>query len=209
MSAILALVLSTDPSLAMEVECPAPDAWLAGTRTRPQVRRDSRRWATRACRSLGASRAACEVLDAIAVRESSGDPCAVHIQGDGEYGLGLHGLSWSTHYRKWFAPEEKLNGSVFYVPEVSAIVALRILRRAVSRYDASTWVEANAVYGGRIRGNRPVSSEKMDGLFCRRLELAGLDCHANPAGQLGTRLGEGPSPKQEAFVRRLIERRAA
>jgi hypothetical protein len=139
------------------------------------------------------------VLDVIAVRESSGDACAVHVLGPREYGLGLHGLSAGLHLAKW---DPTASVDVLRVPEVSTVVTLRIFRRAVARYRARTWREVGGVFAGR----RYEGGDEF--LFCRRLARAGVDCEADPRGKLGDRLGREPVAGQDAFVLGLLRRKS-
>jgi hypothetical protein len=107
-----------------------------------------------ACEALGASPIICAYDDAIVWRESFGGEASVrHMRGvdaDGtpEHGLGPMGLSLRWHADKWPGTDED---PAFCTPEVSVIVAHDIYRRAVTRYNATTIVEVQAVFAGRFR----------------------------------------------------------
>jgi hypothetical protein len=181
--------------------CPAPTAWLDGDRSGPKARRAALRRADATCRKAGASREACAVLHVVAIRESSGDACAYHIRGPGEVGYGLHGLSWRHHAEKWYRPTDiEPTPEAFRIPEVSAVVALRIYRRAVRYYRATSWLQINSVFSGRIRNNRPYANADKDANFCARLARADIDCNADPREQLGKRYGVGPSREQAEVI---------
>jgi len=151
------------------------------------VRTDARARVKRTCRGMGASSEACRVLDAMVIRESSGDPCAVHRLGPGEYGLGVLGLSCRWHAAKWDGDCE-----AFRIPEVSAVVAIRIYRRAVQRHGAKDWREVNSVFAtGKIQDRAA-----HDNGFCHRLKRRGIDC-SQPLPKLGKKLGTGQTADQE------------
>lgn len=199
------LVLEGDTLDEHQPAC-SEEAWLAGkgradSKQRVEYRRRS--WDT--CKALGATDEACNVLDAIAIRESSGDTCSVHVLGPGEYGLGLHGLSVGLHLPKWDSSEEGLDSApLLYMPEVSTVVTMRIFRRAVGAYGARRWRDVAAVFAGRFTftpGEIPVGD---DFLFCRRLTRIGIDCNADPKGKLGTKLGRKKEKGQEEFLLDLL-----
>lgn len=144
---------------------------------------------------MGFAREAVEVLDAIVVRESSGDRCAVHRLGPNEDGLGPGGLQVRFHLAKW---DPSAPPQVLHVPEVSAVVMGRMFRRYKERYKARTWLRVGQIYGGRI-----VHGDiGMDELWCQRLARRGVDCSAE-LPEFGRKLGLGPTPGQLAFVVRL------
>lgn len=161
-----------------------------------EVRDQARETARVTCRAMGASADACTVLDAMVMRESAGDPCAVHRLGDGELGRGVLGLSC-----RWHAPKWDGNCEALHDPAISTVVALRIYRRAVAVYGARTWADVQAVYGqGSIGRTDPRARAR----WCRRLSSRGIDCDDSPRGQLGTALGHGPYPSQAADLDALL-----
>lgn len=196
----------SDPSLLdlhAQQLCPSESEWLAGKDlASKEERKVTRQRVADTCRRMGATVEACTVLDEVVVRESSGDACAVHVLGPDEYGLGPLGLNVGLHLPKW----GEANRKVLHVPEVSAVITLRLYRRAIKRYKARTWLDVNAVFAGRFHeiGRRTATGD--DYVFCRRLQRRGIDCMNDPRKQLGTRLGNGPEPKQGAFVARLLMR---
>lgn len=182
-------------ALALLLQPPICGDWPA-ERSTAEVREDARERVRRTCRALGASAEACEVLDVMVVRESSGDPCAVHTLGEGEYGLGVLGLSCRWHARSWDGRCESLR-----TPEIAAVVGLRIYRRAVSHHEAVTWASVNEVFAtGGTRRSRPRAVER----WCSRLAARGIDCLADPRGQLGDLLGARRTPDQEATLTRAL-----
>lgn len=199
LAALSSPATDVDKYAMWRLDCPRIEDWRAYA---PQKKRiEARKRAMRACRKLGASKEACNVLDVIAIRESSGDPCAVHVLGPREWGLGIHGLSVGLHLDKWEPASERPLPNVLRIPEVSAVVTLRIFRRAVVRYKAKTWREVGGVFAGR--------KYTRDEPFCRRLARVGIDCEADPRRQLGERLGREPTEGQDAFVLRLLARAEA
>jgi len=175
---------------------PVCGEWTEGFRSTKEVRTDARARVRKTCRALGASKEACKVLDAMVVRESRGDPCAVHRIGEGEYGLGVLGLSCKWHRKKWDGECED-----FLIPEVSTVVAIRLYRRAVARHGAMTWREVQAVFATGKNTIRPA----YDNTWCHRLKQRGLDCEADPRGQLGTLLGLSPFAGQVEILERISE----
>ena len=184
--------------LAMIIAIPAPVCgdWSDGFRSTKDVRKDAKARVLKTCRALGGSRQACAVMGAMVSRESSGDPCAVHRLGEGEYGLGVLGLSCRWHRNKWDGDCEQ-----FRKPEVSAVVVMRIFRRAVSRHGATSWADVNEVFGTGKNGERPAARN----VFCHRLKRRGLDCQDDPRGQLGTLLGIGPVVGQERVLEEMSD----
>lgn len=121
------------------------------------------------------------------VRESSGRPGVRHRlgegrQGHGEDGLGAMGLSLRWHRDKWPGDDED---PMFCRPEVSALVTLAIMRRAVLRWGATDLVGVQAIFA-RGRGmevpqtdgvlRRPPSFDGRG--LCKRLRARGVSCHA-------------------------------
>ena len=143
-------------------------------------------------KALGLNREAIEVLDSIVVRESHGDRCAVHVLGRNEYGLGPGGLQVRFNLHRW---DPKADPRVLQDPEVSAVVMARLLRKYKKAYRAKTWLRVGQLYGGRIK----YPDIGMDELWCERLARRDVDCHA-PVGDLGKKLGVGPTEDQERFV---------
>lgn len=198
LSSLIALSLTTGPTTvdeyaATQLDCPAVEDWKPYSAREKRI--EYRKRAMRTCRKMGASVEACNVLDVIAIRESSGDTCAVHVLGPNEFGLGLLGLSVDLHLDKWRVGARP---DVLRVPEPAAVVGVRIFRRAVVRYKAKTWREVGGVFAGRKYEN---GEER---LFCARLARVGIDCEADPRGQLGDKLGREPTPDQELFVMKLL-----
>ena len=107
-----------------------------------------------ACEALGASEIVCDYDQVIVWRESFGGEASVrHMRGvdsDGtpEHGLGPMGLSLRWHADKW--PGDDLDPALC-TPEVSVIIAHEIYWRAVTRYNAATIVDLQAIFAGRFR----------------------------------------------------------
>lgn len=180
--------------LALTLAPPVCGDWPAEPST-ADVRDDARERVRRTCRALGASRDACAVLDAMVMRESSGDPCAVHTLGEGEYGLGVLGLSCRWHASAWDGDCDSLR-----VPEIAAVVALRIYRRAVARHGARTWASVNEVFAtGGTRRNRPRAVAR----WCARLADRDINCLDDPRGQLGHLLGTVHTPDQAEILEEI------
>lgn len=174
--------------LALNIAPPTCGEWPADRSTK-EVRQETKARVQHIAGELGLSKDAKAVLRYMVARESSGDPCAVHTHGEGEYGLGPLGLSVRWTLSKW---DSHADAEVLHIPEVAAVVAIRILRRAVRLHGAKTWTEANSVFAtGKIRV-RPGK----DAIYCKRLKSHGVDCNSNPAGQLGTKMGLGRTPNQ-------------
>ncbi len=211
-SAILALVGAVQVAHAAEpldltphIEAMGCGEWTEGYRSSAETRKATRERMRRTWRAMGADREAVRVLDAIVVRESTGDPCARHLLGKsaGENGYGPGGLFWRVHRGKWHRDPATADPRSFFVPEITAVVMLRIFRRAVRRHDAQTWVEIGEVFAtGKIRddGSRVVARHN----FAHRLRRRGIDPEAKP-GRLGTKLGLSPTDDQDEFVRGLLE----
>lgn len=189
---------------ALTPTCPTQEAWLDGDRASKIERDDHRRRVRATCEALGASAEACDVVDVIAVRESSGDACAVHVLGPNEYGLGAHGLSWKWHQRKWYA-DVGGEPDIFRLPEVSTIVTMRLMRQAARRRDVRDWGDVGEIFAGRVHPDSRDRSRRAR--FCHRLAGAGVDCRKSPRGKLGKKLGTRPTDGQEMFVLALLEKR--
>lgn len=133
----------------------------------------ARERAIAACRSLGATDNVCEALDAVVVRESSGMPQVEHKLGPNEHGRGLAGLAVRLHADKWKAgtPEEAL-----CVPEVSAVIVMRIWRTAIMAYGARDLLDLQRVFAGRFDdlGQEPTHPRDRD--WCSRLRKRGVSC---------------------------------
>jgi len=191
----------TDRSLIelQALRCPSEAEWLAGDIASRAERKETRKRIWDACHAMGAAEDSCVVLDEVVIRESSGDTCAVHRLGPGENGLGPLGLSVSLHLPKWNSASDP---QVLRVPEVSAVVAMRIFRRAVTNYHAKNWRAVAAVFAGRFDEDHTSKPTGDDFVFCARLQRRGVDCNAKP--KLGEKLGRAPVPGQEEFVSELI-----
>lgn len=184
------------PSVLLSLNAPECGDWSSGDRSSRSVRRETRARVARTCKALGADRTACEVLDYVTVRESSGDPCAVHTLGPNEYGRGPHGLSVALHLRWW---DPKADPIVLHVPEISTLVTIRLWRRAMERYGAYRWWQVNDVFAGRIAAKH-YDRHKV-ARFCYGLRKRGIDCKAEP--RLGSVGGVAPYRGQEQFVESL------
>lgn len=160
------------------------------------VRTDAKRRVDRTARAMGASAETRRVLRAMVIRESQGDPCAIHTFGEREHGIGILGLSvrWMLPtWDRWASP------AALHSPEVSAIIAVRTFRRAVRRHNASSWLEVNSVFAtGRVQ-----ERTRLDTKFCELVAAHDVDCTESPSGKLGTVLGLSPSRDQYAFLERL------
>jgi len=132
------------------------------------------------CEELGASPIVCAYMDAVVIRESSGRAGVRHYKGHNENGLGAMGLSLRWHKDKWPGEDED---PMFCHPEVSAIVALAIMHRAMERYKAKNIVEIQAIYSGkwhcegegRDRKCSPKVSKRTINV-CGRMSARGFDC---------------------------------
>jgi hypothetical protein len=145
------------------------------------------------CRELGADRTACAVLDYVTVRESSGDPCAVHTLGPNEFGRGPQGLSVALHLRWWDPDADPM---VLHIPEISTLVTIRLWRRAMERYGARRWWQVNDIFAGRMLPKH-YDRHKV-ARFCYELDRRRIDCEAEP--RLGVVGGTAPYHGQEQFV---------
>jgi hypothetical protein len=186
------------------MRCPSESQWLAGEGiATKKERNETRQRVADTCMAMGATAEACTVLDELVVRESSGDTCAVHVLGPNEHGLGPLGLSVGLHLAKWNADAD---ATVLRVPEVSAIVTMRIFRRAVGAYNARNWRAVAAVFAGRFGEDHSGKPMGDDFVFCERLRRRHVDCNSNPRGKLGKHLGRAPERGQEDFARELASR---
>lgn len=196
-------------------DCPADEVWL--DRTKPTGERG---WATKeekaqtrarmtaTWRAMDATLVAQQVMLEILRREAfNGDPCAVHVKGEGEYGLGPGGLSVRWQLRRW---DKQAPPWVLQIPEVSAVVMLRLARSSLrfgssSTASSGTWLRLQQVYAGRFREQDP----NLDQRWCSRLADHGIDCRAKIGNHLGKLHGSGrvhdaPTPDQDDFVLALI-----
>lgn len=183
-------------AMGLSLQAPICEDYLSGWRSSEQVTTDTRARAMKACAALGATPEACRVVDAMISRESSADPCAIHVLGKGEYGKGILGMSCKWQSSKWAG-----NCDDFLLPEISVVVALRIFRRAVSRHGAATWVQVNEVFATGKLGWRPMKQYQ----FCKRLLRAGVSCFGNPEGQLGEALGKTSYSGQWRDLEKALE----
>ena len=116
--------------------CPEPEVWLDKSLTyaergwaTPREKKDTRARMKRTWRAMGLDETARTVLSEIVCRESfCGDRCAVHVLGRNEYGLGPAGLFVKFQLRKW---NTEAPPWVLQIPEVSAVVIARSLRRSL------------------------------------------------------------------------------
>ncbi len=179
--ALFSLLTSPEPASAMG-QCDPRE----GPRVNwsQELRKETRKRVRNVCRNLRASPITCAYLDAVVVRESSGRASVRHTKGKGEDGLGPMGLSLKWHADKWPGKDED---PMFCQPEVSALVALAIMYRAVSRFGARNMVEVQAIYGGSWEcwpdydGNRTcvvVVKPRHQKSICGRLSQRGFSCRA-------------------------------
>lgn len=171
-----------------------------------EERRETRERVQSVCRSVGASPIICAYMDAITVRESSGRAGVRHYKGHNENGLGAMGLSLRWHKDKWPGDDEDPQ---FCHPEVSAIVALDIMHRAMARYDASNIVELQSIYAGhwycegegRNRKCHPKVRER-DARVCTRMKARGHDCWKElEPKDLGRKI---PMKDRRDFIKKLL-----
>lgn len=156
------------------------------------------------CEHVGASDAVCDYMQVILWREAFGGHAGVWH--DGGRGLGPMGLNLRWHRDKWPGPDDvgkrrddlepDDEHPMFCVPEVSALVALEIMHRAVRRWNARNLVGVNAVFAGRMRTHRledgtalRVPGQAYDAGLCARLDARGVRCLAPiTARDLGRRV---------------------
>lgn len=172
-----------------EKNCAVPE-WTEGrNRFDKDVRNQTWLRSRAMCEYVGAHPDTCEFVEAVGNRESRHRLCSVHVKGHDEFGLGPHGLDLFYHWDKWSGRRwyPRMGWEVakeFYVPEVSTIVVLRIVNRAIYMHHAKNWVEVNSVFAtGRVR----VREEK-DAAFCRHLSRWKLDCLSPPTFAGGTKI---------------------
>lgn len=190
MSTILVLLLAFMP--------PSPTCgdWSDGFRSTKEVRDDTRERVRHTAKEMGLKKEARSVLMTMVTRESDADPCASHTLGHNELGLGPLGLSVRWTLGHW---DRSADPEALMIPEVAAVVAIRIMRRAVRLHGAKSWTEVNSVFAtGKIK-KRPDKDRK----WCKRLARRGIDCNSNPAGQLGKKLGMGKFPNQEKILEEM------
>lgn len=164
-------------------------------------RMETRRRVRNVAKLLGVAPHVRAYLDLIVVRESSGSPSVRHSRGRREDGLGSMGLSLRWHRDKWPARDED---PMFCLPEVSAVVAIAILWRAVKRFNAATVLELQAIYSGswtctRWQGRRKCWAEptaRTIRLTCPGMAHRGFSC------------GDAVSPDDLGRYVPLRERRA-
>lgn len=159
------------------VEGDRPFVWTA------EKKQEVRDRVRRVCKHVKASEHACDFLDSLVVRESYGGMASVrHTKGEGENGLGPMGLSLRWHKDKWPGEDED---PMFCTPEVSALVALEIMHRAVRKWNAKTWVGVQAIYSGSFMSGRteagnvwrsPKITPKIANRICSPLKLRGVSC---------------------------------
>lgn len=116
--------------------------WTAETKAETRARVQA------VCKHLRASPLICEYLDVVVCRESFCGAAGVrHTRALGENGLGAMGLSvwWMRHL--WPGTDED---PAFCQPEVTALVAIELVQRAVVRWNATNLVGVQAVYAGRF-----------------------------------------------------------
>jgi hypothetical protein len=148
-------------------------------------RKEVRRRVKRACQKLGAAPIVCAYYDAVVVRESSGMASVRHHQGKNENGLGPMGLSLQWHRDKWPGKDED---PAFCTPEVSLAVAHAIVWRSFTRYHAESFLDVQAIYGGRWAchtdpqtGKRSCfadPNQRTVDSVCSRMKARGYSCHA-------------------------------
>ena len=174
----------------------------------PEAREETRRRVQRACKAAGASPLVCAYADAVVVRESDGRPSIRHTLGEGENGLGPMGLSLRWHADKWPGEDED---PMFCTPEASFVVAHAIMWRALTRYQATTILDVQAVYAGRWRcvdtaeGRSCFAdpTRQTEKAICKRMQLRGFSCHQRVTRKdLGRKI---PLAKRREFVEQLLE----
>lgn len=160
------------------------------------------------CKAVSASPIICAYMDLITVRESSGRAGVRHVKGHNENGLGAMGLSLRWHSDKWPGDDEDPQ---FCHPEVSAIVALAIMHRAMIRYNAKNVVELQSIYAGhwycegegRDRKCHPRVVPR-DTNVCSRLSARGHDCWEQiDQSDLGRKI---PLNKRREFVADMLSK---
>lgn len=160
LSIIAGLALSQGCSRLAEASPGIVDGDHCNEPGQPRVRWSSeakartRERAQAACEALGATPIICAYDDAIIWRESFGGEASVRhsrgVDADGkpEDGLGPMGIGLRWHADKW--PGDDLDPALC-TPEASIVVAHEIYWRAVTRYNAQTIVDLQAIFAGRFR----------------------------------------------------------
>lgn len=179
LAALMALALAAEVRPEGQVgQCDPQDG--PGYRWTAETRAETRARVRAVCRHVRASRAVCAWLDASVVRESAGRPGVRHRHGRNEDGLGPLGLSlrWMRHH--WPGEDED---PAFCQPEVSALVALAVARRAHDRFGALDLVAVQSIYGGHwrcyeVEGSRQCFPTRVvNPRLCAALEHRGVGCH--------------------------------
>ena len=106
------------------------------------------------------------MADVIARTESQYDACAVHVRGPREFGLGMIGLMVDLHRNKW---DQTAPISVFYLPEHSAAVIARFMRRSNSRKWRGPNAKLAKTWLGFLQWYRGYENLAGDERFCARL----------------------------------------
>jgi hypothetical protein len=178
----------TEPQLPLIPKC-SPDDGERHPFTAAQ-REETRVRVQRTCKALEASPVICAYMDAIVIRESSGNAGVRHHKGtdaDGvrEDGLGAMGLSKRWHHDKWPGRDED---PMFCAPEVSAVVAHTIFWRAMDRFQADTVPDIQSIYGGHWKCHKDPDTGLRVGCFpsrdyspqspmCARMRARGFNCY--------------------------------
>jgi len=170
--------------------------------------RETRARVQAVCQEVGADPIICAYMDAVVVRESSGRSGVRHTKGKNENGLGAMGLSLRWHRDKWPGEDED---PLFCHPEVTAIVSLAIMHRAMQRYKAKNIVEIQAIYAGnwtcqgegRERKCRARVTKRTTNV-CGRMSARGFDCWKTLTKKdLGRKI---PMDERREFVADMIAR---
>jgi len=170
--------------------------------------RETRARVQAVCKEVGADPIVCAYMDAVVVRESSGRSGVRHTKGKNENGLGAMGLSLRWHRDKWPGEDED---PLFCHPEVTAVVSLAIMHRAMQRYKAKNIVEIQAIYAGnwtcqgegRERKCRARVTKRTTNV-CGRMSARGFDCWKTLTKKdLGRKI---PMDERRAFVADMIAR---
>ena len=170
--------------------------------------RETRARVQAVCKEVGADPIICAYMDAVVVRESSGRSGVRHTKGKNENGLGAMGLSLRWHRDKWPGEDED---PLFCHPEVTAVVSLAIMHRAMQRYKAKNIVEIQAIYAGnwtcqgegRERKCRARVTKRTTNV-CGRMSARGFDCWKTLTKKdLGRKI---PMDERREFVADMIAR---
>jgi hypothetical protein len=200
---LLLQLFAGDPAELETTPADLPRFWVDACDAEQTVdaadRRAVRRRIREACEDLGASADACEALDVVVMRESSGRAAVEHTLGPNERGRGAAGLSVRLHAWKWSAQATE---QTLCVPEVSAVVVLRIWRHSVTGFRARTWLDLQRVFAGRFGDVGLPPHRKRDGDWCKRLARREIGClervHLRDFGK-GPKLEE-----QEAWLEKRV-----